>query len=147
MRKLMPAADTGQDSRYLTIVASTRYSHTAVNKTEHLQNNRTLVLIKLVHTLIWVFFNVVIFYLLYAVIAGRIDRWVWICIGLIAAEGLVLVVFKNACPVTLVARRYSASERDNFDIYLPNWLARHNKLIYSLIVLAAVIVLIARLIN
>lgn len=108
-------------------------------------NNTKLILIKLLHTAIWLFFNVVIFYLLYAAIANKIDKWVWICIGLIAMEGIVLLVFKNLCPVTIVARNYSQSEKANFDIYLPNWLAKYNKLIYSLIVLVAIIILIFRL--
>ena len=110
-----------------------------------LNNERKLLLIKLVHTLIWVFFNVVIFYLLYAVITNRIDKWVWICLGLIALEGLVLLVFKKMCPITVVARRYSDSTRDNFDIFLPNWLARYNKEIYTTIVIISVFILIYRL--
>jgi len=95
--------------------------------------------------LIWIFFNGVIFYLLYAVIVNQIDRWVWICLGLIALEGLVLVVFKNVCPITVIARKYSQSAQDNFDIYLPNWLAKYNKLIYSILVLIAIVILICRL--
>jgi hypothetical protein len=104
-----------------------------------------LTLIKILHTLIWLFFNVVIFYLLYAVIINKIDQWVWICLGLIALEGITLVIFKKMCPVTLLARKYSNSQKDNFDIYLPNWLARYNKEIYSTIVGIAVIILIFRL--
>jgi len=80
--------------------------------------------IKLIHTLIWIFFNVVIFYLAYAVIVGDIDKWVWIGLGLFAIEGLILVLFKMKCPLTIIARKYSDSTKDNFDIYLPNWLAR-----------------------
>ena len=106
-----------------------------------------LIWIKILHTVIWIFFNVVIFYLLYAVIANRIDARVWICIGLVAAEGLVLVLFQNVCPVTLVARRYSTSRKDNFDIYLPNWLARHNKFIYMSIVFIALLILAYRLLS
>ena len=104
-----------------------------------------LTLIKSIHTAIWVFFNVVIFYLLYAVIVDKIDKWVWICLGLIAMEGLVLVVFKAICPVTLIARKYSDSQKHNFDIYLPNWLAQYNKEIYTTIVLIAIVILIYRL--
>ena len=106
-----------------------------------------LTLIKTIHTIIWMFFNVVIFYLLYAVIVNKIDKWIWICLGLIVLEGIILIVFKRVCPVTLIARKYSNSGKDNFDIYLPNWLARHNKEIYSIIVLIAVIILIYRLIT
>ena len=108
-------------------------------------NELKLTLIKIIHTAIWVFFNVVIFYLLYAVVADKIDKWVWICLGLIAMEGLVLVVFKAICPVTLIARKYSDSQQHNFDIYLPNWLAQYNKEIYTTIVLIAIVILIYRL--
>jgi hypothetical protein len=104
-----------------------------------------LVLIKTIHTLVWIFFNVVIFYLLYAVIIDRIDKWVWICLSLIVVEGLVLLVFKNICPITIVAREFSKSNKANFDIYLPNWLAKYNKQIYTTIALIAVGVLVYRL--
>jgi hypothetical protein len=107
-------------------------------------NRRKLVAVKILHTTIWLFYNVVIFYLLYAVIAGKIDNWVWISLGLIVAEGIVLLIFKNFCPLTLIARRYSNSTKDNFDIYIPNWIARHNKKIYMVIVIIAVIILAGR---
>jgi hypothetical protein len=88
------------------------------------------------------FFNLIIFYLYYAAITNKIDKWVWIGVGLILAEGLVLLYFKRICPVTLIARKYSDSTKDNFDIYLPNWLAKHNKSIYtSLFVLVLLIIL------
>ena len=106
-----------------------------------------LALIKILHTVIWVFFNVVIFYLLYAVLADKIDRWVWICIGLLVLEGIVLFTFKNVCPVTLIARKYSDSQKHNFDIYLPEWLAKHNKTIYSAVILVAILILVFRLLT
>lgn len=99
-----------------------------------------LILVKWIHTIIWLFFNVVIFYMLYAAITRKLDYWLWIGYGLFAAEGLVLLLFRFYCPLTLWARKYSASTRHNFDIYLPEWLARHNKLIYTS--LLAVITLI-----
>jgi hypothetical protein len=108
-------------------------------------DHQKLTLVKLLHTLIWLFFNVVIFYLLFAVIANKIDRWVWICLGFITLEGIILLLFKRVCPVTIIAQKYSNSNKANFDIYLPNWLAKHNKKIYTAIVLVAVIILIFRL--
>ena len=104
-----------------------------------------LMLIKAVHTLVWIFFNVVIFYMLYAVLADKIDKWLWICFGLVILEGLTLLLFKFYCPLTIKARRYSDSTRDNFDIYLPNWLARYTKLIYTSIVGVIIVILIYRL--
>ncbi|MCG2611617.1 hypothetical protein LZZ90_08870 [Flavobacterium sp. SM15] len=112
-----------------------------------MRENSKLILVKLLHTAIWLFFNVVIFYLFYAVIANKIDKWVWICLGLIVMEGIVLLIFKRICPVTLIARNYSDSSKPNFDIYLPLWLAKYNKEIYSTIVFITVIILIFRLIT
>jgi hypothetical protein len=112
-----------------------------------MNDKQKLVTIKLIHTAIWVFFNVVIFYLLYAVLINKIDKWIWIGLSLIFLEGVVLLIFKNICPVTLVARKYSSSARDNFDIYLPEWLARYNKQIYSSVVVLIMIILLVRLLN
>ena len=86
-----------------------------------------LTIIKIIHTIIWAFFNVVIFYLCYAVITNKIDELVWICVGFVVAEGIILAVFNWKCPLTIVAGKYSTSTKDNFDIFLPNWLARNNK--------------------
>jgi len=104
-----------------------------------------LTFIKIIHTAVWLFFNVVIFYLFYAVVADKIDRWVWIGLSLFVAEGIVLVIFKNMCPLTVMARHYSDSAKDNFDIYLPNWLAKYNKPLYTGFLGVIVIMLIYRL--
>ena len=100
-----------------------------------------LLSVKLAHTLIWAFFVAVIVYVLYCGLANQLTTYTWIAIGLVIAEGLVLLVFGGRCPLTLVARNYSDSGRDNFDIFLPNWLARYNKLIFtSLYVIGLVVV-------
>lgn len=101
--------------------------------------------VKLIHTIIWIFFNIVIFYLLYTAVTGNINVWTWICLGIIILEGVVLLVFKNMCPVTVVARKYSDSTKENFDIFLPNWLAKYNKIIYTTIVAVAVILIIIQM--
>lgn len=106
-----------------------------------------LVLIKLLHTVIWVVLSAVIYYLLYAVITDRIDRWFWWGLGLVGLEIATLFLFRMSCPLTVVARRYSASQRANFDIYLPEWLARHNKTIYSVIMGVVLVGLVWRLVG
>lgn len=104
-----------------------------------------LTLIKIIHTLVWLFFNVVIFYMLYAAIVGKIDRWLWMGYGLFILEGLVLICFRFYCPLTLLAKKYFDSSLPNFDIYLPQWLAKHNKVIYSGILGFITIVVVIRL--
>ncbi len=89
--------------------------------------------IKLIHTVIWLFFVTTIGYVLYSSIANRITIQTCIAIGLVIVEGGILLAFKGRCPLTIVARNYSNSDRDNFDIFLPNWLARYNKLIFTVL--------------
>lgn len=106
-----------------------------------------LILIKITHTLIWIFFNVVIFYMLYAAIAHKLDRWLWIGYGLITLEGLTLLTFKSHCPLNLLARKYTDSTQNNFDIYLPSWLAKYTKLIYTTIFAIVTIITIYQILN
>lgn len=104
-------------------------------------NNKTkLNVIKIVHTIIWIFFNVVIFYMLYAVLIHKLDKWLWIGYGFFVMEGIVLLLFKFFCPLTLIARQYSDSKKANFDIFIPNWLAKYNKLIYTSILVTIIII-------
>jgi hypothetical protein len=110
-------------------------------------NKKKLIIIKSIHTLVWVFFNVVIFYMLYAVIVNKLDKWLWTGYGLVLLEGLTLLAFRFFCPLTLLARKLSSSQKDNFDIFLPNWLARYTKLIYTSIVLIILVLTIIRLLN
>ena len=104
-----------------------------------------LIAIKSLHTLIWVGYNLVIIYLLYAVITDRMDAWFWVGLSLVGLEVLVLLLFRMHCPLTLVARRYSGSTAANFDIYLPLWLAKYNKLIYGIIMGVVLMGMVVRL--
>jgi len=107
-----------------------------------MNQKNSLLAIKTIHTLIWLFFVVVIFYILYSGIFNIITIYTWIGIGLIIMEGIVLLIFKMFCPLTILARRYSGSQKDNFDIFLPNWLAKNNKLIFTTIFIIGLIMVI-----
>lgn len=98
-----------------------------------------LIVVKVVHTIIWIFFNLVLCYLFYAVISDQVNYWFWLGIGLIGLECLILLFNNWSCPLTPIARKYSDSTMDNFDIYLPNWLAKHNKTIYTSIFIILVL--------
>ena len=95
--------------------------------------------------MIWLFFNFVIFYMLYAAVVNKLDVRLWLDYGIIFLEGITLLIFKSFCPVTVLARKYSNSTKYNFDIYLPNWLAKNNKLIYTLILTAVIFITIYQL--
>lgn len=112
-----------------------------------MQNAQKLFLIKLVHTAIWAFFVATIGYVVYAGVTGDIGLPVWIAIGLVSLEGLVLLLNQGRCPLTSVGARYTEDRSDAFDIFLPNWLAKHNKLIFTTIFLAATALVISRAIG
>jgi hypothetical protein len=111
-----------------------------MNKYQKLQ------VIRFVHTLIWAFFVTVIFYILYSGIMNKVNVLTWVAVGLILSEGVVLTIFKMFCPLTIWARKYSDSQKDNFDIYLPQWLARHNKLIFTSIFIIGVLLVLYRVV-
>jgi uncharacterized membrane protein len=91
---------------------------------------RTLFAIKLFHTVVWAIFAGCIIAIPFAVHAGRM-LWAALLIGIVMAEVLVIAVNRGSCPLTPIAARYTADRRPNFDIFLPAWLARYNKLIFG----------------
>ena len=86
--------------------------------------------IRLLHTLVWAVFAGCIVAVPILSWAGRL-RPATLCAALVAGEVLVLAFNQWRCPLTGVAARYTSDRRDNFDIYLPEWLARHNKEIFG----------------
>jgi uncharacterized membrane protein len=105
---------------------------------------KSLRAVKLVHTIAWAFFAGCILALPVAAWLRRFDI-AWILIGLVAVEVLILLANGFRCPLTAVAARYTDDRRDNFDIYLPLWLARYNKQIFGTLFLAGVIYTLAQM--
>ncbi len=95
--------------------------------------------IKLLHTLIWLFFVAIIAYIGYGALTGHITHCTWLGMALVCMEGAVLLLCKGTCPLTHWARRYSTSERHNFDIYLPEMLAKYNQRIFTALFVVGVI--------
>lgn len=112
-----------------------------------MQNSQKLFLVKLIHTIIWAIFVGVIGYVVYAGIYNQIGTAVWIAIGFVILEGFVLLINQGKCPLTNIGARYTTDRNDAFDIFLPNWLAKHNKLIFTSIFAVGVILVIYRAAN
>lgn len=99
--------------------------------------------VKVIHTLAWAFFAGCIF--AFPIVAWHGDfhlaavliAFVLIEVGILASNGM-------RCPLTAVAARFTDDRRDNFDIYLPLWLARHNKLIFGWLFVAGLAFTLAR---
>ncbi len=89
-----------------------------------------LITIKLFHTFVWALFVACIFGIFVFTRQGRLDLAI-IVIAIVLAEVLVLVFNRMRCPLTGVAARYTEERAANFDIYLPHWLAKHNKSVFG----------------
>lgn len=99
--------------------------------------------IKLAHTIVWAFFAGSIFAIPVYSLMRRHDV-AFVLIGVVAIEVLILVVNGMSCPLTGIAGRYTEDRRDNFDIYLPEWLARHNKVVFGTLYVAGIVVTLLR---
>lgn len=103
----------------------------------------TLTAIKLVHTLIWALFAGAIVAIPIAAVAAAYELAWWLA-AVVLVEVLVLACNRGSCPLTAVAARHTDDRAANFDIYLPRWLAQHNKLVFGSLYLAGLGLLVAR---
>ena len=107
------------------------------------QSGNRLVLIKTLHTAVWAFFVV-------SIAAVPITAWTrrfglsLAFTGIVLIEVLILLLNRWSCPLTAIAARYTPDRRDNFDIYLPEWLAKHNKLIFGALFVFGLLFALAR---
>jgi len=108
--------------------------------------NKKLVLIKLIHTIIWLIFVIAIMYVCYAGALNKVNRFVWYCVGAILLEFIVLLLNKWKCPLTSLARKYSNNHSINFDIFLPECLAKYNKILFSIIFFVGISLILWRII-
>lgn len=86
--------------------------------------------IRLAHTIIWAFMAACIL-ALPVLVLRRSFRWGAVLSAVVLAECAVLGLNHGRCPLTDLAARFTTERADNFDIYLPLWLARYNKLIFG----------------
>jgi hypothetical protein len=103
----------------------------------------TLIAIKMAHTAIWAFFVACILAIWVFAWQGRYGTAA-LMIGIVLIEVIVLGLNGWRCPLTAVAGRYTHDRRANFDIYLPVWIARNNKLIFGSLYGAGIALTLAR---
>lgn len=89
-----------------------------------------LTAIKLLHTVVWALFVACILGIFAAAASGRFGLAASL-IGVVMFEVAVLLLNRMRCPLTGIAAKYTSERADNFDIYLPLWLARYNQAIFG----------------
>lgn len=99
--------------------------------------------IKTFHTLVWAFFAGAIVAIPIAAWQEEF-RWVLGLAAVVLIEIAILAVNGMSCPLTAIAARYTENRRPNFDIYLPLWLAAHNKQIFGGLFIAGLALALVR---
>ena len=103
----------------------------------------TLRAVKIIHTIAWAFFAG-------CILATPVYAWrgeftgSFLLIATVFVEVFILWANDWRCPLTGVAARYTDERQDNFDIYLPLWLARYNKEIFGSIFFISLLYTLAR---
>ncbi len=97
--------------------------------------------IKLLHTLVWAFLALSILALPVVAVIRRF-RWAATLTGIVLLECGVLALNGGKCPLTDLAARLTSNRAHNFDIYLPNWLAQHNKVVFAVLFVAGELVVL-----
>jgi hypothetical protein len=108
---------------------------------------RTAFIIRVLHTTVWVIVVAAIFYALYAAIVNRLNIYLWISWIIIAIEIIALVANKMICPFTTLYIKHTGSWKMGDDILIPRWMARYNAQIFTPPLVAALIILIYRLVQ
>ena len=104
---------------------------------ESANDTTRLIIVKVVHTIAWAVFAGCIIAIPFASWRGKHVVAAWL-IAIVACEVVVLAFNRMRCPLTAVAARFTDDRRDNFDIYLPQWLAKYNKDIFGTLYVAGI---------
>jgi hypothetical protein len=99
--------------------------------------------IKVAHTVVWAVLAGCTLAIPLAAWRGEHLAAMWLAV-IVSGEIAVLGLNRWRCPLTSVAARYTVDRRANFDIYLPEWLAKNNKIIFGFIYVVGVVYALAR---
>lgn len=108
-----------------------------------MNSQATLLIIKVVHTIVWAFFAGCIFAIPVYTWMGKIEIAGLLC-AVVFIEVIILFTNKWNCPLTSIAARYTENCQNNFDIFLSIWIARYNKEIFGSLYLFGIIYTISR---
>ncbi len=104
-------------------------------------DRKALLLVKSIHTVVWAFFVACITAVPVLTWRGDLVTASWFA-GIVLVEVVVILLNRWSCPLTPVAARYTDDRRANFDIFLPEWLARYNKEVFGALYVAGVVYLV-----
>lgn len=103
--------------------------------------------IKLAHSVIFWILSACVLAIVEGAVRGRATAWTWWAVGLVAAESVVLAAFRGRCPLTVLAERLGAEHGAVTDIFLPKWAADRIFPVCGTTFVAALAVLLFRVLS
>ncbi len=109
-----------------------------------MNKEQALFWVRALHTVIYLVMVCAIGRLLYAGITGHQGLWLWISIGLIAAESLVFFGNGMRCPLTGLALRFGAEKGYAFDTFLPEKFTRYTFRFFGTLAVIGLLLMVSR---
>lgn len=113
----------------------------SISQHEH-SRRRRLLLIKSIHTIVWAVFVACIAAIWVFALRGEAVKAA-LAIAFVLIEVAVLAFNRWRCPLSPIAARYTDDRSDNFDIYLPAWLAGRTMPIFGTLYVAGILLTLA----
>ena len=110
---------------------------------------RSIFVIKLLHSFIYLFMSACIAYLYVAALTRTFDWKLWLASGAITLELITLLLSGRRCPLTLLALRLGDATGNDLiaDRLLPSWAVRRTVPVCGLIMLGGVTLLVVTLLR
>ncbi len=103
-----------------------------------------LMLVRAIHTAIYVVMASASFVVLYAGVTGAHGLWLWVALGLVGVESVVFLGNGLKCPLTAMVVKYSPTNAGVSDTFLPERITRHTFRVFGPLIVLALALLAAR---
>jgi hypothetical protein len=101
-------------------------------------------LVRGMHTTIYLAMAVSTFVILYAGITGAQGAWLWVALGLLGSEIVVFAGNGMTCPLTALTVKYGAPTGHVFDTFLPERLTRYTFRFFGTVMVVGLLLLVIR---
>ena len=108
---------------------------------------RSITFIKTVHTLIFIFIIIWVGIVFFTLLLDKISMLTWVGIGFMLLEGLILLISRWQCPLTVYAENLGADDGSVTRILLPGFIATRTFKIFATISVICFLMLLVRLLN
>ena len=112
-----------------------------------MSHSHMLLLIRTVHTIIYIILAVSVVFLLVAALLGYFVPLLLVAVILISIEVIVFVASGMKCPLTDLAKKYGAEKGYAFDTFLPEAFTKYTFRFFGVLLLLGLILLALRMIR